>query len=521
MTVADSGRDDATSTARDGGATVPLWPVFVALALAVFMFSVNQNMLSVALPTIVGELDGADNILWVSTSYMVASMVTLLVYGKLGDVFGLKRLFLVALGTFVVACVLGSFSTSMGWLVAVRFVQGLGGGGLVVLAQAILAAVVPPERRGRYMGIVGAVMVLSTVAGPVLGGLITEHWGWRWCFGVNVPFGIVAWFLAVRFIRIPADAVRGTAVRRQLDVAGMAVVAIVVSGIVLVTALGGRQYAWTDPVILSIAALIVVALGVFIIVEKRSGDPVLPGYLVRNRNFLAVVVVDLVLNLGIFGITTYMPTYIQIVRGVDASVSGLVLLPLMVTMFIFSTLAGFFVSRTQRYRVTVAVGCIVAAGGLAALGMVDTETPLVWFMLILGFVGVGFGINAQLTVLVVQNSFPVKVVGTATAANQLFRNLGSTMGISLVGSLFTARLVEGIQRTAPDVAYSSITPGKVAGFDAATRADVVAAYHDALIPVLLGMAPLMALGVLSALFIRDRSFRSAGGPAETTEETVQ
>jgi MFS family permease len=257
MTVTDSGPVQRTGQMR-------LLPVFSGLALAVFMFSVNQNMLSVALPTIVGDLDGADRILWVSTSYMIAATVTLPVYGKLGDVFGLRRLFLISLGTFVVACVLGSFSMSMAWLVAVRFVQGLGGGGLIVLAQSILAAVLPPDVRGRYMGIAGAVMVLSTVAGPVLGGLITEYWGWRWCFGVNVPFGVAAWFLAVRFIRLPEptptstpppDGTGGTVKpgRPRLDIAGMAVLAAAIAGIVLLTALGGHSVAWTHPVIIALA----------------------------------------------------------------------------------------------------------------------------------------------------------------------------------------------------------------------------------------------------------------------------
>jgi MFS family permease len=205
-----------------------------------------------------------------------------------------------------------------------------------------------------------------------------------------------------------------------------------------------------------------------------------------------------------------MPTYIQIVRGVDASTSGLVLLPMMVTMFIFSTLAGFFVSRSaggrHRYRATVAVGCLVAAAGLAALGSVNPDMSLAWFMAVVGFVGVGFGMSSQLTVLVVQNSFPVKVVGTATASNQLFRNLGSTLGVSLVGALFTTRMVDGLQRNAPEVPYSSITPGQVNGLDPGTRADVVSAYSDALVPVLLAMSPLMVLGAVAALFISERRF---------------
>jgi EmrB/QacA subfamily drug resistance transporter len=514
MTVTDSGPVQRTGQMR-------LLPVFSGLALAVFMFSVNQNMLSVALPTIVGDLDGADRILWVSTSYMIAATVTLPVYGKLGDVFGLRRLFLISLGTFVVACVLGSFSMSMAWLVAVRFVQGLGGGGLIVLAQSILAAVLPPDVRGRYMGIAGAVMVLSTVAGPVLGGLITEYWGWRWCFGVNVPFGVAAWFLAVRFIRLPEptptstpppDGTGGTVKpgRPRLDIAGMAVLAAAIAGIVLLTALGGHSVAWTHPVIIALAVLTVGGLVVLVFIERRAQDPVLPGYLVRNPNFLAATVIGLILSLGTFGVTTYMPTYIQIVRGVDASTSGLVLLPMMVTMFIFSTLAGFFVSRSaggrHRYRATVAVGCLVAAAGLAALGSVNPDMSLAWFMAVVGFVGVGFGMSSQLTVLVVQNSFPVKVVGTATASNQLFRNLGSTLGVSLVGALFTTRMVDGLQRNAPEVPYSSITPGQVNGLDPGTRADVVSAYSDALVPVLLAMSPLMVLGAVAALFISERRF---------------
>ncbi|WP_342015750.1 MFS transporter [Corynebacterium bovis] len=480
-------------------------PAFIGLAMAMFMFSANQTMLSTALPTIVGELDGGRQLLWISTAYMLAATVSVPVLGKLGDVFGVKRIFMGAVVLFTLTCVAGSVVPTMSALIAARALQGVAGGGLVVLSQALVATLIPPRRRGTYMGAIGGVFVLSTVAGPVLGGLLAESVGWRWCFGVNVPLGVLAFVLCWRYLRLRPP---GTDTRPRLDIAGMVLLSVVTTGIVLVTAWGGRTFAWTSPAVWCTALVAVGAVVLLVGVERRAEDPVLPAVILTDRNFIMSTVVGVVLALGAFGVTTYMPTYIQVARGVGASVAGLILLPMMVTMFAFSLLSGAVVSRTQRYRVNLLIAGVVSAVAFVLVGTLGHDGGLVPLMAVLGLLGVGLGFGTQLTVLVVQNSFPVRVVGSATGLNNLFRDLGGTLGMSVVGSLFTARLVSGLAETGTGVEVDSVTPALVRGLPDAARELVAQSYDNALIPVLVLLAPLMVVAVVAALFIDDATVRS-------------
>ena len=479
--------------------------IVVGLSLAMFMFSVNQTMLSVALPTIVGTLHGGNHILWISTSYMLASTIFLPMYGKLGDRYGLKKLFIYALIIFIISCVCGTVVNSMSALIMTRFVQGMGGGGLVVLSQALLAAVVPRRERGKYMGFIGSVFVLSTVAGPVVGGLITEYWSWRWTFGVNVPFGIVSLILCLKFLPTgPLEEDRSS----RIDVAGMVLVGGVSTLLVLCTAWAGHG-GWGQPKVLACILGAGVGAVMLIAVERRASDPVLPPEIITHRNFLLATLIGMLLALGTFGVTTYMPAYIQIVQGIDAVTAGFVLLPMTVLMFLCSLISGYMVSKTEKYRILLMVSGVCCVAGFVALQSLRSHSGVVIHILVLCVLGIGFGLGTQLSVLVVQNSFSTGVMGTATASNSLFRDLAGTLGMSVVGAFFASRATARFDQTGTGVSFSSLTPESMKRLHEPVHTVISQAYHDALIPVLGMFVPLMITVVIAALFIRDDWLRDS------------
>lgn len=508
------------------------WLLFTGLALAMFVFSLNQAMLSVALPTIVGELGGADQIHWVATSYMLAATSMLPVYGKLGDRFGAHRLFNVASGIFLGACVAGFLITSMEWLIVVRFIQGLGGAGLVVLSQTLLALHIQPKERGKYMGLLGAVFVLSTVLGPVIGGVITHAWGWRWCFGVNIPLGLLSLALCMVFLRTPAEesapdngqlsgigevasephgaraTLAGEKATPKIDIAGLVLLTVSITAAVLVMSWGGRTYPWLSLPILGISAAGLVALGLFIAVEARAEDPVLPLGLFSQRNFVVASVISAVLSMAMFAVTTYLPTYIQIVEGVDAAMAGFVLLPMMIAVFLCSTGAGFIISRTQSYRAVLMVGGVLVTASMVLLGLKTVEQPLWYLVLVLVLMGIGLGFSVQMSVLLAQNSSPDSLLGTVTAATNLFRELGGTIGISLAGGLFTARLVNSSAKDFSEIDIESVSPESVKGMSEPMKALVEGIYNDALLPVYLFLSPVVALAIFFIFFINTKQIRN-------------
>lgn len=488
--------------------------IVIGLSLAMFMFSVNQTMLSVALPTIVGSLHGGDHILWISTSYMLASTVFLPMYGKLGDRYGLKKLFLSSLVIFIVSCVYGTFVNSMMALVITRFIQGMGGGGLVVLSQALLAAAVPRRERGKYMGFIGSVFVISTVAGPVVGGLITEYWNWRWTFGVNVPFGIVSLLLCLKFLQEPEPEKQSS----RIDVAGMVLIGAVSTFLVLCTAWAGHG-GWGQPKVLFCMVGAAACMVACMWLEKHAGDPVLPPYILTNRNFVLATLIGMLLALGTFGVTTYMPAYIQIVEGIDAVTAGFVLLPMTALMFAFSLISGFMVSKTEKYRVLLVTSGAFCVAGFLALSALDIGSGIYVLIAVLCVLGVGFGLGTQLSVLVVQNSFSTKVMGTATASNSLFRDLAGTLGMSVVGAFFASRATARFAETGTGVSFASLTPESMKQLHEPVHGIIAQAYHDALIPVLGTFVPLMVVVVVAAIFVRDDRLRDSGNsdPSEIND----
>ncbi|MBG6218531.1 EmrB/QacA subfamily drug resistance transporter [Arthrobacter sp. CAN_A6] len=479
--------------------------VFVALMLSMLLSALNQTILGTALPTIVGELNGASSMLWVITAFILASTITMPIYGKLGDLVGRKHLLISAILIFLAGSVVGALAPDMTWLIVARVIQGLGGGGLMILSQAIIADIVPARERGKYMGLMGGVFAFASVVGPLIGGWLTEGPGWRWVFWFNLPVGALALVGATLFLRPKAVRVRPT-----LDLWGMVFIALATTGLVLVSSWGGSTYAWTSPVILGLIAATVVSAVVFVQVERRTAEPIIPLSLFRDRNFKLTTVAGLLTSVAMFGSIGYMPTYLQMATGASATEAGMLMIPMMGALLVSSIVSGQLVSRTGRYKWMPIAGSAIMVVALVLMGMLEASSAVWHICLNLGILGLGLGLNMQILVLIVQNSFPLSQVGTATAANNFFRQIGATLGSAVVGSLFATRLTGFLDERLPAQAAAateggdSLTPALVQSLPEELRSVIVNSYSEALIPLFLYMAPLAAIAAVLCLFVTEK-----------------
>jgi EmrB/QacA subfamily drug resistance transporter len=481
--------------------------IFAGLMVTMLLASLDQTIFSTALPTIVGDLHGVDQQLWVTTAYILASTIMLPVYGKLGDLIGRKGLFISAIAIFIVGSIVGGLATDMTQLIVGRAIQGLGGGGLMLLSQAIIADVVPARERGRYMGVMGGVFALSSVAGPLLGGYFTDGPGWRWGLWMNVPLGILAIASAVFFLRLP----KNTKGRPKLDYAGMILLALASTGVVLTTAWGGNTYDWDSLTILSLIVATVIAGVAFVLVERRAVEPIMPLHLFKRLNFNLTTIAGLIIGIAMFGALGFLPTYLQMVTGVNATQAGLLLIPLMAGLLVTSILSGQLVSKTGRYKALPIIGTAVTAGALALLSTMTPTMPVWQICSYLALMGVGLGLAMQILILIVQNTFPNSEVGTATASNNYFRQIGASIGSAVVGSIFVSNLTHLLAVRLPALpagsssgGLNSFTPEKVLALPAATRDIIVGAYNDALTPVFLYMVPLLLLATVLLFFVKEK-----------------
>ena len=474
--------------------------VMAALVAAVLLASLDGMIFNTALPTIVGQLHGIARMSWVPTAYLLTTAITMPVYGKLGDQAGRKWLFVAALALFLSGSIVGGLAGSMPMLIAARAWQGLGSGGLMVLAQAIIADVVPPRERGRYMAVVGSVFIFSSVAGPLLGGWFTTTIGWRWAFWMNVPIAMLAITAAITLLhpgRAPA--------RARVDVPGVALMALAVTGLLVLASAGGRTMAWTSPAALALGAIAVLAAAGFVVAERRAREPIIPLRLLADRDFVLATVGGLCGALAMFGAAGYLPTYLQMVDGLTPSVAGLLMVPMVAGIGTTSFASGQVMSRTGRYAWMPVAGAVVVAAALGLLSLLRTSTPP-WVVGADAYLfGAGMGFGMQTLVIVAQNAFPAEV-GTATASFAFFREIGAALGAAAVGGLFTARLTArlGARLPAGPGGAHSLTPALVATFPADLRERVAGAYHDALTPVFLGLAPMMLVAAVLLLFVRER-----------------
>lgn len=510
-------------SAPGGGPTQPstgqIIVLFIGLMLAMFMFSLNQTVLATALPTIVGELNGVDQMLWVQTGFMLSSTILMPAYGRLGDQLGRKNLFITAISIFLVGSVIGFLSQSMGWLITGRVVQGVGGGGMMILSQAIIASVVPARQRGKYMGIMGSVFAVSSVAGPLIGGWLTEGPGWRWAFILALPLGLLAIVATALFFREDPGTRTG---ERSVDGLGLGLIAVFTGSVVLISAWGGTQYDWASPQIIGLIVAGALAAVAFVFVENRVDAPIIPMWLFKDRNFTLASIAGITLSVGMFGVISYMPTYLQMTHELSPAVAGLSMIPLMASMLVVGTSVGFLIARTGRYKGYPIAGLFLAALGLVLLSTLTTTTPIWMLMVFLAVFGTGLGLALQQLVLIVQNSFPVAMVGTATASNNYFRQVGGTLGMSLVGTLFTSRLMANLEEGLSAVpggagdlgSANSITPDVVAHLPGPLYDLVVGAYNDALVPLFLWIAPLAIVGGVIACFIDPKPLATSNEPVE-------
>ncbi|WP_102158832.1 MDR family MFS transporter [Zhihengliuella halotolerans] len=481
--------------------------IFGALIVSMLLASLNQTVLSTALPTMVGELNGVEHMAWVITAYILASTVMMPVYGKLGDMFGRKFLLVGAISVFVAGSIVGALAADMDLLIAARAIQGIGGGGLIILSQAIIADVVPARERGKYMGVMGGVFAVSSVAGPLLGGWLTEGPGWRWAFWMNVPLGALAIVAAALLIHLPKPSSEG---RGRIDYLGMGLLAATTSAIVLVATWGGNTFPWDGPVILTLGAAAVVGAVLFVWVESGAAEPVLPLKLFKNRNFNLTTVAGLAVGVMMFGALGYMPTYLQMVTGFGPTEAGLLMIPMMGCMLATSITMGRRVTATGRYKRIMLAGTLILGAGLAGLSTIHADTAVYLICVYLGVMGVGLGATMQNLTLVAQNSFPLRFVGTATASSNYFRQVGATLGAAVVGSLFASRLTSELTSTLPaDAAAAgasgnSLTPALVASLPEPLHTLIIEAYNHALIPLYLWIAPLAIVAFVLLCFVEEK-----------------
>lgn len=483
--------------------------MFIGLMTAMLLSSLDQTIFSTALPTIVGELNGVDHMLWVTTAYILAATIMLPVYGKLGDLIGRKGLLIGAIGIFIFGSIVGGLAGDMMWLIIGRTIQGLGGGGLMILAQATIADVIPARERGKYMGIMGGVFALSAVAGPLLGGWFTEGIGWRWAFWMNIPLGLLAIASASFFLRLPKKIIEK---RPKLDVLGMLLLATASTSIVLTTTWGGTTYDWNSGIIIGLIAVGIIASISFVIAETKADEPIMPLHLFKKRNFLLTTGAGLIIGIAMFGTLAYIPTYLQMSTGVGATQAGFMMIPMMAGLLVSSVVSGKLVTKTGRYKWFPVVGTSIVVVALLLLSTMTPDLPIWILCSYLATLGIGLGLSMQILVLVVQNTFPLREVGTATAGNNYFRQIGASIGAAVVGSLFTVRLTTLLsERLSSATANSSnsFTPALVQQLPPAVRDTIISSYNDALTPVFLYMVPLVIIAVILLSFVKEIPLRTS------------
>ncbi|MET9466844.1 MDR family MFS transporter [Streptomyces sp. NPDC006544] len=491
--------------------------VLMALMIAMLLAMLDNMIIGTAMPTIVGELGGLEHLSWVVTAYTLATAASTPIWGKIGDMYGRKGSFLTSIVIFLIGSALSGMAQDMGQLIGFRAIQGLGAGGLMVGVMAIIGDLIPPRERGKYQGMMAGVMALAMIGGPLVGGTITDHMGWRWSFYINLPLGAVALAMVTAVLHLPKKKDQGE--RPRIDYLGAALLTIAITSTVLVTTWGGTEYAWSSVEIIGLIAVGVVSIAAFVYAETRAAEPVMPLHIFRSRNFTLMAVIGFLVGFAMFGGVLYLPLFQQSVQGASATNSGLLLLPMLLSMMVVSLISGRVTTNTGKYKIFPIVGGGLMVAGLFLLATMDTGTTRLMSGVYMAVLGAGLGFLMQITMLVAQNSVEMKDMGVASSSATLFRTLGGSFGVALMGSLFTSQVTDTMtERLGPEAAAKAGS----AQLDAASLAKlpgvvreayqhaVAAGTHSAF---LLG-AGIALLGFAAAWFVKEVPLRGAG-PAGT------
>lgn len=494
--------------------------VLPGLLVALLLAMLDNLIVGTAMPRIVGELGGVEHLSWVVTAYVLTMTISTPLYGKLGDLYGRKRLFLSAIVIFLIGSALSGLSQSMAELIAFRALQGLGAGGLIVGVLAIVGDLVPPRERGKYQGYIAAVMGVATVGGPLLGGFLTDHLSWRWVFYVNLPLGIVALALIITTLHVPRHTVK-----HKIDFLGIGLITIAASALVLVTTWGGTEYDWASAQITGLAMVGVLSAIAFVLVERRATEPILPLRLFRDRNFSLSTMLGFLVGFAMFGAVTFLPLFQQTVQGASATNSGLLLLPMMVPMLIVSPLVGQLISKTGRYKMYPIIGGAFVTAGIALLTQLDVDTSKVTTGIYMAVLGTGMALLMQTSMLIIQNSVEPKDMGVASSTSTFFRSIGGSFGVSLAGAIFSSRLASSLDGVAGTGELAggatNIDPETLADIPTAAQEPILSAIANAISGVFIWALPLAVAAFLLGWFIKEIPLR--GGtppPADTERETT-
>ncbi|MDC1436996.1 MFS transporter [Gammaproteobacteria bacterium] len=494
--------------------------IYGSLLMSMLLGALDQTIISTALPTMVGELNGVSYMAWVITSYILASTISMPIYGKLGDLMGRRTMMLTALSIFLLGSTLGGFSQNIEQLIAFRGLQGLGGGGLMVLTQATLADLVPIRERSKYMAPIGMMFAIASIAGPLIGGYLTDYVSWRWTFWINLPIGLTVITIVWKGLRLSKPDKEFT-----LDISGTISMVFAVCFLTLFFSWGGTTYAWVSPQIIGLGLLTVISSLLFLYAENRAKDPIIPMSLFHNATFNITTLLGLLVGIGMFASIAYMPTYFQMVYGYSAIASGYLMIPMMLGIIFTINLTGQLAAKSGYYKKYPLIGLALCAFTLFLFSTLEVGQPVALVCLYIFMMGAGVGCTFQILILAVQNSVPFNEVGTATSANAFFREIGATMGIAIVGSLFSARLTSMLTaRLSGDLLLpidniESITPAILRAMPEAMQDIFINTYADALTPIFLYIAPVFICGIILGSFLPNNKLEQKKPNMTKAQET--